>query len=121
MPSNGGVARVLFVTPEMSDFTRVGGLGEVSAALPRALRSCADVRVLIPGYTDVLASGLPVEVVGRLPAYCNIPPCDLGLYTPRMAYRSTCCCAPRSTNATGHPMSGGMAAIGQTITSASHG
>jgi starch synthase len=62
----------------MSDFTQVGGLGEVSAALPRALRLGADVRVLIPGYPKVLACGLPIEVVGRLPEFCNIPACDVG-------------------------------------------
>jgi len=31
--------KVLFVTTEMDDFVRVGGLAAVSAALPRALRS----------------------------------------------------------------------------------
>ena len=33
----------------------VGGLGAVSAALPRALRRQHDVRVLLPGYRPVLA------------------------------------------------------------------
>ena len=42
--------KVLFVTTEMDDFIRVGGLAAVSAALPRALRPWADVRVLLPGY-----------------------------------------------------------------------
>ena len=28
--------RILFVTPEISDFVKAGGLGEVSGALPRA-------------------------------------------------------------------------------------
>ena len=46
--------KVLFVTTEMDDFVRVGGLAAVSAALPRALRARADVRVLLPGYRDVL-------------------------------------------------------------------
>ena len=41
--------KVLFVTTEMDDFVRVGGLAAVSAALPRALRPWADVRVLLPG------------------------------------------------------------------------
>ena len=35
--SNG--RKVLFVTSEIHDFVQTGGLGEVSAALPRALRS----------------------------------------------------------------------------------
>src|SRR5947209_9152031 len=46
--------RVLFVTSEIDDFIRVGGLAAVSAALPRALQAMADVRVLLPGYRDVL-------------------------------------------------------------------
>src|SRR3712207_5985283 len=69
-------ASILFVTPEMSDFTRIGGLGEVSAALPRALRTGADVRVMIPGYRDVLSSGRSIEIVGRLPARWHIPACE---------------------------------------------
>ena len=46
--------RVLFVTTEMDDFVRVGGLAAVSAALPRALRLWSDVRIILPGYRDVV-------------------------------------------------------------------
>ena len=47
--------RVLFVTPECTPLTKTGGLGDVSAALPAALRGLGlDVRVLIPGYPPVL-------------------------------------------------------------------
>ncbi len=45
--------RILFATTEMADYVKVGGLGEVSAALPRALRRDFDVRILIPGYSQV--------------------------------------------------------------------
>jgi glycosyl transferase family 5 (putative starch synthase catalytic subunit) len=38
---------VLFVT-QMDDFVRVGGLAAVSAALPRALRSWSEVRIILP-------------------------------------------------------------------------
>src|SRR5687767_13048706 len=69
---------ILYVTSEIADFVKAGGLGEVSAALPRALRELYDVRVLIPGYRQVLKSAGPVEVVGRLPGICGIPACDLG-------------------------------------------
>lgn len=47
--------RVLFVTPECAPLAKVGGLGDVSAALPAALREEGiDVRVLLPGYPQVL-------------------------------------------------------------------
>ena len=60
MPSNTlrRDLRVLFVTPEVHPLIKTGGLGDVSAALPAALRSLrVDVRLLIPGYPKVL-SGL---------------------------------------------------------------
>ncbi|MEA3195622.1 MAG: starch synthase [Betaproteobacteria bacterium] len=47
--------RLLFVTPECAPLTKTGGLGDVSAALPAALRGLGvDVRTLLPGYTEVL-------------------------------------------------------------------
>ena len=70
--------RILFVTPEMSDFVKVGGLGLVSSALPRALRKFADARVLIPGYREVLEAGYPIEVVGDLPGLAEAPACRVG-------------------------------------------
>jgi starch synthase len=46
--------RILFVTPEYAPFAKAGGLGDVSAALPAALRRLGlDVRVLLPGYPGV--------------------------------------------------------------------
>lgn len=47
--------RVLFITPEVFPFCKTGGLGDVSAALPAALRTLnTDVRLLLPGYPQVL-------------------------------------------------------------------
>ncbi len=49
--------RVLFVSPECAPLTKTGGLGDVSAALPAALREAGiDVRVLLPGYPEVMGA-----------------------------------------------------------------
>jgi len=74
---------ILFVTSEISDYIKAGGLGEVSAALPRALRHHYDVRILIPGYRQVLSQIGAVEEVARLPASYGIPACSLGRATTR--------------------------------------
>ncbi|MEE1657149.1 glycogen synthase GlgA [Microvirga sp. CF3062] len=69
---------ILFVTSEIADYIKAGGLGEVSAALPRALRHHYDVRILIPGYRQVLSQIGDVEEIARLPASFGIPACGLG-------------------------------------------
>lgn len=71
--------RILYATPEMADFVKTGGLGEVSAALPRALVPHYDIRVLIPGYRQVQAAFPEIPVVARLEGFAGIPACDLGL------------------------------------------
>jgi starch synthase len=70
--------KVLFVTAEMDDFVRVGGLAAVSAALPRALRSRIDVRVLLPGYRDVVEQITHLEIVGRCAPMAEMPGATLG-------------------------------------------
>ena len=70
-PSNKKTAppRVLFVTPECAPLVKTGGLGDVSAALPHALRERdIDVRVLLPGYPAVLAADRNASELGRLDA-----------------------------------------------------
>ncbi|WP_238276132.1 glycogen synthase GlgA [Methylobacterium jeotgali] len=71
--------RILYATPEMADFVKTGGLGEVAAALPRALRRDFDVRVLIPGYPSVTRAFPYIPVVGRLEGHAGLPACQLGL------------------------------------------
>ena len=71
--------KVLFVTTEMDDFIRVGGLAAVSSALPRALRRWTDVRVLLPGYRDVVEQFTHLDIVGHSPALAEMPACSLGL------------------------------------------
>ena len=70
--------KVLFVTAEMDDFVRVGGLAAVSAALPRALRSRIDVRVLLPGYRDVIEQITHIEIIGRCAPMAEMPAASLG-------------------------------------------
>ena len=47
--------RILFVTPECAPLAKAGGLGDVSAALPAALRALGhEVDILLPAYAEVL-------------------------------------------------------------------
>ena len=70
--------KILFVTSELAGLVKTGGLGDVSAALPRALHALHDVRVLMPGYPQVLNSGNPVHVIGELGGHAALPPCKIG-------------------------------------------
>jgi len=61
---------VLFVTPECAPLVKTGGLGDVSAALPPALRSIGlDARVLLPGYPAVLAANPGAKEIARFPVF----------------------------------------------------
>src|SRR5215469_8011400 len=75
----GWRVRVLFVTSEMEDFVQTGGLGAVASALPRALKSVGDVRVVIPAYPEVLRTLHPVETIAECDAVAGLPPARLGL------------------------------------------
>src|SRR5919106_1843647 len=58
--------RALFVTPECAPLAKAGGLGDVSAALPAALRGLGlEVRVLLPAYSEVLQKVGDAAEVGR--------------------------------------------------------
>src|ERR1700758_2550320 len=67
----------------MDDFVRVGGLAAVSAALPRALRPWADIRVLLPGYTDIVEQLTYIQIVGECPAKAEMPSARLGRASTR--------------------------------------
>ena len=59
--------RVLFATPELAPWVKSGGLGDVSAALPAALRAeGADVRLLVPAYPPLLDAARVAKVVARI-------------------------------------------------------
>ena len=58
--------RALFVTSECAPFAKAGGLGDVSAALPAALRALGhEVDVLLPAYSD-LTGASPVGSFSEL-------------------------------------------------------
>jgi len=70
--------RILFVTSEFAGLVKVGGLGDVSAALPRALMGRHDIRVLIPGFRQIVDSGVAIRIVGRIAGHAALPPCRVG-------------------------------------------
>lgn len=71
--------KILFITSEFADFAKAGGLGEVSAGLPRALRRRGiDVRVLMPAYPNVIAKADDITIVSHLPGCAGIDPCCIG-------------------------------------------
>lgn len=71
--------KALFVTSEFAGLAKAGGLGEVSAGLPLALRqSGLDVRVIMPAYRDVIAKLPDINWIGELPGRSAIPPARLG-------------------------------------------
>lgn len=70
--------KILFVTSELTDLVKTGGLADVSAALPRALGDLHDVRVLIPGYTQVMQCAEPIRIVGSVLSHGDLPPCRIG-------------------------------------------
>ncbi len=56
--------KVLFVTAEAAPFVKVGGLGEVMRALPRAMRDLGvDARVFVPKYGSVDQKEYPMKRV----------------------------------------------------------
>lgn len=65
--------KVLFATSEVAPLIKTGGLADVSGALPAALRAIGiDVRVLVPGYNQVIAQlGSPQVVASfnELPGF----------------------------------------------------
>jgi starch synthase len=56
MAQERNAMRVLYIASEVYPFAKTGGLADVSAALPAALRELGiDVRLLVPGYTQAIA------------------------------------------------------------------
>ncbi len=57
--------KILFVSPEVHPFAKTGGLGDVSSALPLALKEKGhDVRVILPKYRSTVQSRRSVQPMG---------------------------------------------------------
>jgi starch synthase len=100
---NDPTEKVLFVTSEMRDFIKAGGLGDVSAALPRVLSHAHDIRVLIPGYRAVLEAGKGMKIVGRTRKRDTLPACDIGELTTHDGLHILVVCNNELFNREGSP------------------
>ena len=77
--------KVLFATSEVAPLIKTGGLADVSAALPAALRAIGvDVHVLVPGYNPVMAKLAQHEVVATFDDLPGFP--SSRLLSGRMAH-----------------------------------
>lgn len=66
--------RILFATSEVAPLIKTGGLADVSAALPAALRDLGvDVRLLVPGYPSVLSALPNLQTAAEFPALPGFP------------------------------------------------
>ena len=66
--------KILFVTSEVTPLIKTGGLADVSAALPTALRGMGvDVRVLLPAYPQVLQALPQLQTAADFPALPGFP------------------------------------------------
>ena len=61
--------RVLFATSEIAPWQKTGGLGDISAALPVALRLAGlDLRILVPAYPSLRAAFPHASLLAELPS-----------------------------------------------------
>ena len=59
--------KLLFVTSEAYPLMKTGGLGDVACSLPIAMHEAdVDVRLLLPGYRDLLRKLAEVHILGWL-------------------------------------------------------
>lgn len=67
--------KVLFATSEIAPWVKTGGLGDVAAALPPALRRAGvDVHVLVPWYPAIARAFPDAPVIAELPAAAGVFP-----------------------------------------------
>lgn len=61
---------ILFATSEMAPWVKTGGLGDVAAALPAALRKAGhDIRVLLPAYPALKKAFPEATLAAELPSF----------------------------------------------------
>ncbi len=77
------MTRILFATSEVHPLIKTGGLADVSASLPAALQELGqDVRLLIPGYSQVLDGLGSAKTVARFSVFPGQP--EVQLLSARM-------------------------------------
>jgi starch synthase len=70
--------KVLFVTSEIAPLIKTGGLADVSGALPVALAALGvDIRVLVPGYPQIMSALKTKSRVATLPGLPGVAPAYL--------------------------------------------
>ncbi len=72
--------KVLFISSELHPFAKTGGLGDVSASLPKALKAMyQDIRILIPAYPTAIQKAESLKYVDCIELPESGFPGDLGL------------------------------------------
>jgi starch synthase len=70
--------KILFATSEVAPLVKTGGLADVSAALPVALNALGmDIRMLVPGYPQVMDALKTRSRVATLPGLPGVPAASL--------------------------------------------
>jgi starch synthase len=70
--------KVLFATSEVTPLIKTGGLADVSAALPVALNGLGvDIRLLVPGYPQVIEALKSKSRIATLPGLPGVPAAHL--------------------------------------------
>lgn len=73
-PVARSVIRVLFVTSELAPLAKTGGLADVAAALPKALRGLGvDCRVLLPGYPAIRSASSNWRQIATVAPFAALP------------------------------------------------
>ena len=81
--------KVLFASAEVAPFAKVGGLGDVSGALPPALMDLSggslDLRLIMPFHAAVKKVNPPHRLIGNFSFEANGRPIDCDLYVSEIS------------------------------------